>query len=81
MQTVVLPDALPPPSWVDIGGEQIQGLDLLGLRLPVQAIGNSLLDGVTTITPSVRYLSLLAWIVHSYVSAQLEGSEYGYGRR
>lgn len=66
-----LPDALPPPSRVNIGAEPIQGLDLLGLRLPVQAIGNFLLNGVTTVTPSVRYLSLQAWIVFSYASARL----------
>ena len=67
---LTLPGAPSFPSWVDIGAKPIQGLDLLGLRLPVQAIGNSLLNGVTTVTPSVRYISLQAWIVYSYANAR-----------
>lgn len=53
------------PSWVsrgEIGG----GLDLLGLRSPVQFIGGKLLDGVTTVTPSVRYLTIRAWLIWRY---------------
>lgn len=65
-----LPDTLPPPEWVDTGAEPIRGLDLLGLRLPVQVLGNSLLTGVTTITPTVRYISIHAWLVHSYAQAR-----------
>lgn len=42
----------------------------MGLRLPVQVIGDSLLTGVTTITPSVRYLSIHAWLVHSFAQAR-----------
>jgi hypothetical protein len=42
------------------------GLDLLGLRLPVQTIGGSLLDGVTTVTPSIRYLGFRAWLIYRY---------------
>ena len=61
---------LQPPGWVDSGAQPIQGLDLLGLRLPVQVVGGSLLTGVTTITPSVRYLSVHAWIAHSYAQAR-----------
>ena len=47
-----------------------RGLDLTGLRLPVQSIGNDLLNGITTITPSVRYVSFYSWIVLSYLSAR-----------
>ena len=36
-----------PPSWVEKEAQEITGLDLLGLRAPVNAIGNALLDGVT----------------------------------
>jgi hypothetical protein len=61
---------IPPPLWIESGAKQIKGLDLLGLRLPVQVIGNSLLTGVTTITPSVRYLSLRAWITYVYLQAR-----------
>ena len=45
---------LQPPEWVNSGAVITGGLDLLGLRLPVQFIGGTLLDGVTTVTPSVR---------------------------
>jgi hypothetical protein len=68
---MTLPSSRPEPSWVDSGAAVINGLDLLGLRLPVQNIGNSLINGVTTITPLVRYLSFRAWIIHAYVQAQM----------
>ena len=57
---------LQPPDWIRSGAEITGGLDLLGLRLPVQFIGGTLLDGVTTVTPSVRYLAFRAWLVHRY---------------
>jgi len=55
-----------PPSWISSGAQVTGGLDLLGLRLPVQFIGGTLLDGVTTVTPSVRYLAFRAWLIHRY---------------
>src|SRR5215210_5411923 len=64
-----LTDSAPAPSWVDGGPGQGRGYDLLGLRLPAQAISYDLLDGVTTITPTLRYLAIRAWIAHSYVQA------------
>jgi hypothetical protein len=57
---------LQAPSWVNSGAVITGGLDLLGLRLPVQFIGGTLLDGVTTVTPSVRYLAFRAWLIHRY---------------
>lgn len=57
---------LQAPTWVNSGAEIASGLDLLGLRLPVQFIGGTLLDGVTTVTPSVRYLAFRAWLIHRY---------------
>jgi hypothetical protein len=68
---MTLPSSRPEPTWVDSGATVIKGLDLLGLRLPVQNIGNSLINGVTTITPLVRYLSFRAWIIHVYVQARM----------
>src|SRR5919206_1432456 len=68
---MALPSPRPEPSWVDSGANPLNGLDLLGLRLPVQNIGNSLLNGVTTITPLVRYLSFRAWIINAYVQARM----------
>lgn len=57
---------LQAPTWVSSGAAITGGLDLLGLRLPVQFIGGTLLDGVTTVTPSVRYLAFRAWLIHRY---------------
>jgi hypothetical protein len=57
---------LQPPEWINSGAAITGGLDLLGLRLPVQFIGGALLDGVTTVTPSVRYLAFRAWLIHRY---------------
>jgi hypothetical protein len=59
------------PDWVSFGAEKTEGLDLLGLRAPVQRIGNDLFDGITTVTPKVRYLSVLTWIMHRYSQARL----------
>ena len=67
---MVLTEVPPAPTWVDIGAQSSPGLDLLGLRLPVQYLGSLSLDGVTSVTPSVRYLSFLSWIAHSYASAR-----------
>ena len=54
------------PEWVDSGSELTGGLDLLGLRLPVQTIGGSLLNGVTTVTPSIRYIAFRSWLIYRY---------------
>jgi hypothetical protein len=48
------------PEWIESGATPTGGLDLLGLRLPVQTIGLSLLNGVTTVTPSIRYIAIRA---------------------
>ena len=58
------------PAWLDAIEPKNRGLDLLGLRLPVQTIGNSLMDGITTITPMVRNFSLRTWLIWSYVNAR-----------
>lgn len=63
-------DYPPAVSWVESGSEPNEGLDLTGLRLPVLTIGNYLLDGITTVTPSVRYLSFYVWILSSYVHSR-----------
>ena len=68
--SIELLDRMPEPTWVDTEAKLIHGLDLLGLRLPVQVLGNALLDGVTTATPSVRYLSILCWTIHVYGQAR-----------
>ena len=57
------------PGWVDFAPRSQRGLDLLGLRLPVQATGLSLLNAVTTIAPRVRYLSFRTFIADAYRTA------------
>lgn len=57
------------PSWVDFGPNSVRGQDLLGLRLPVQAIGLSLLDAVTTISPKLRYVSFRTFVADAYRTA------------
>lgn len=64
----------PIPEWVSTDSVPNGGLDLTGLRLPVLTIGTHLLDGITTVTPIVRYLSFQAWIVSSYIHARLPDS-------
>lgn len=54
------------PEWVESGSELTGGLDLLGLRIPVQTIGGALFDGITTVSPSIRYIGLRAWLIHRY---------------
>jgi len=66
--------AAPPPTWVDSEAELVSGLDLLGLRNPVQNLGLEVLTGVTTISPTVRYISLHAWIARRYAQARLPDS-------
>jgi hypothetical protein len=61
----------PAPDWVSFDADTTDGLDLLGLRAPVQAIGNDLFNGVTTVTPKLRYFSVIAWIIWRYARARL----------
>lgn len=62
---------MPVPDWVSFEADKTGGLDLLGLRAPVQQIGTELFDGVTTVTPRLRYMSVLSWIVWRYAQAKL----------
>jgi hypothetical protein len=61
----------PVPEWVSFDAEKTVGLDLLGLRAPVQQISNELFNGITTITPKLRYLSVITWILWRYSQAGL----------
>lgn len=71
---MAIPDTVQAPGWISSGANITGGLDLLGLRLPVQTIGGTLLNGVTTITPSVRYLGLRAWMIWRYGQTGLPDS-------
>jgi hypothetical protein len=64
--------SVPAPDWVSsFEGDKSDGVDLLGLRAPVQALGNELFDGVTTVTPRLRYMSVISWAVWRYAQARL----------
>lgn len=54
------------PEWIEQGINLNDGLDLLGLRNPVNVVGNSFLNGITTISPMIRYLSLRSWFIYMY---------------
>jgi hypothetical protein len=62
------------PEWVDAQAKPIEGLDLLGLRLPVQTISGSLFNGITTITPRIRIISIRAWMIKAYSESGLPDS-------
>lgn len=63
-------ERIPSPEYVEFNAGLSSGLDLMGLRLPVQTISNRLLNGLTTVTPLLRYLSLRTWLIHRYAHAE-----------
>lgn len=67
---MAISERIPPPAFVDLEVTAGGGLDVLGLRLPGQSIRDTLLNGVTTVTPTVRYLSLRTWLLHRYATAK-----------
>jgi hypothetical protein len=67
---MAIADHIPPPEFVELGATPAGGLDLMGLRLPVQAVGSLLLNGITTITPTVRYLSFRTWLIYRYAHSE-----------
>jgi len=62
------------PQWVDNEVSIVSGLDLLGLRNIAQAISNYCLNGITTISPQVRYLGIRAWFILMYEKCSLPDS-------
>lgn len=63
-----LPTSPAKPRLLRSGAKDVRGLDLLGLRTPAEGVAVRLLDGVTTVTPTVRYLGLRSWIILSYLN-------------
>jgi hypothetical protein len=57
------------PELVVANAREGRGQDFLGLRSPAENVSNRLLNGVTTVTPLIRYLSLRAWIVKRFIDA------------
>jgi hypothetical protein len=52
------------PEWTELG--QDGGLDPLGMQRPIEAIYQSLLPGISTITLRFRYYSFFPWILEVY---------------
>lgn len=52
------------PEWTELG--QDGGLDPLGMQRPIEAIYQSLLPGISTITLRYRYYSFFPWILEVY---------------
>lgn len=61
-----IPTTLEPPTLVVTESRDTRGLDLLGLRNAALKVSLKHLNGINTITPTIRYLSLYAWIVKRY---------------
>lgn len=59
------------PEWVIDSSKPARGVDLLGLRIQAQRVSNDLLNGITTISPRIRYLSFRAWVIFKYFSLNL----------
>ena len=68
------------PSWISTGATITGGLDLLGLRLPVQVIGGGLLDGITSVSPSVRYIAFRCWFIQCYGRSGLADTRDGFAQ-
>lgn len=73
------PTAAPPPFWV-AAPDGTEGVDILGLRGPVQAIGNELMDGVTSVARRVRFLSLTAWTADRFRHSALPKDKDSFDR-
>ncbi len=56
----------PAPAWVDTLDVPAGGQDFLGLRAAPQRLGYALMDGITTVTPHIRYLALRQWMLDAY---------------
>src|SRR5271157_119993 len=55
------------PELVVSEAVDVSGLDLLGLRAPAENVANWLMNGVTTVTPAIRYFSLRCWLIDRYL--------------
>jgi hypothetical protein len=54
------------PEWIEPGDGMGRQIDLTGMRLSAQSSEDRLLDGITTNTPRLRYLTFRAWIISRY---------------
>jgi len=56
----------PAPQQVVTPWADSRGQDLLGLRAPAERIAVRLMNGVTTISPLIRYLGFRTWVIRRY---------------
>lgn len=56
------------PEWTELG--QDGGLDPLGMQRPIEAIYQSLLPGISTITLRFRYYSFFVWMLEVYAKEE-----------
>uniref|UniRef100_UPI0040485BDF hypothetical protein n=1 Tax=Yoonia sp. TaxID=2212373 RepID=UPI0040485BDF len=56
------------PEWTELG--QDGGLDPLGMQRPIEAIYQSLLPGISTITLRFRYYSFFVWMLEVYAKQE-----------
>lgn len=66
MELAELATSPPAPQQVVTPWADSRGQDLLGLRAPAERIAVRLMNGVTTISPLIRYLGFRSWIVRRY---------------
>ena len=63
---------------VESQSHPVNGLDLTGLRLPVDAISTYQLIGITTVTPRIRFLSIRAWIIKAFGESGLANTQEAF---
>ena len=56
----------PPPAWVSPDDKMSGGQDFMGLRNLGNRIGYVAMNGVTSVTPRVRYLALREWMLATW---------------
>lgn len=66
MQLAELATSPPAPQQVVTPWSDSRGQDLLGLRAPAERIALGLMNGVTTISPLIRYLGFRSWVIRRY---------------
>lgn len=64
MTKLIVQPGLGLPEWTEIG--QSSGLDPLGMARPTEAVYQSLLPGISTITNRLRYYSFFPWLLDAY---------------
>lgn len=66
------------PDWIENQAKPTDGIDILGLRFPVQAISGGLLNGITIASPRIRYLSIRSWIIKSFGESGLPNNDKSF---